>query len=602
MTLSFGQHLIKGYLPPGTRLDRGPLNKRRLRSAFLDMAKNDPTAYVHNMQGLKAVADEVATLEPLSPGLDDITPNYVKQRALFAGAQKRLDAARTYPQKLSVLADAQSRAVNLAMTHPGSLAREVEAGARGSPSQLIKTVVSPVVAMKHDKTVYPYLIHHSFAEGLSPAEAWLANSEARLNAMAANLSVSEPGDLSKIFINNMADQVIASEDCGTTNGIALPSNSPELRDRYLAKPAAGLPHNTLVTAEVGKRLARTRGLVVVRSPSTCELPNGICQRCMGLNEVGQNHDIGINVGVRAGQVLSEPLTQMALDSKHGVKLSTTKGRELRTIERLRQIVEVPASMANMAVVAEEEGKVEKIEKAPQGGHYMHVAGQRYYTPPEAPPLVRPGFHVEAGDALADGIPNPKDVTRLKGIGAGRDYLIQRLDDLYSSSGHDLDRRHLEILAKTHLNYAQIWDPGSIPGLRAGDMVAHSALRGRLREASKERSLKETKGHVLGDDYLHFTAGSPITKSVQDALREAKISKVKTLPPGEAPRLEFVMKPLSRNPLLNPDVLSRMGHRYLKTALLEGVHSGGTARLRGFNPIPALAYGQSFGLPSARGKY
>jgi len=566
------------------------------------MAKNDPTAYVHNMQELKHVADEVATLEPLSPGLDDITPDYMQQRAIMRSAQQRLDAATTYPQQLAALSEAQSRAVNLAMSHKGSMAREVEAGARGSPSQLVKTIVSPVVAMKHDKTIFPYLIRHSYSEGLSPAESWLANSEARINAMAANLSVSEPGDLSKIFINNMADQVISKTDCGTSNGIALPASSPELRDRYLAKPAAGYPAGKLITDDVARKLARGQGLVIVRSPSTCELSQGVCQKCSGLNEIGQPHEIGTNIGVRAGQVLSQPLTQMALDSKHGVKLSTTKGRELRTIERLRQIVEVPSSMANMAIVSEDEGEVGKIDIAPQGGHYLHVAGRRYYTPPEAPPIVRLGQMVEAGDALADGIPSPKDVTRLKGIGAGRDYLIQRLDDLYSSSGHDIDRRHLEVLAKSHLNYAEVHDPGSIPGLRAGDMVAHSALRGSMRAASKERPLADVRGHVLGDDYLHFTAGSPVTKSVQEKLQEAQFTKVRTLPPGDAPRLEFVMKPLSRNPLLNPDVLSRMGHRYLKTALLDGVHSGGTSRLRGYNPIPALAYGASFGLPSPGGEY
>ena len=602
MTHSFGQYLIKDYLPPGTRLDKGPLNKRKLREAFLDQAKNDPSSYVTNMQALKHVADEIATLEPLSPGLDDIEPNYRERSKIMRVASKNLANAKTYTQQLAALSDAQSRAVNLALSHPGSMAREVEAGARGSPSQLVKTIVSPVVAMRADKTVHPFLIQHGYADGLSSAESWIANSEARVNAMAANLSVSEPGDMSKIFINNMADQIISSTDCRTKNGIALPSHSPEIRDRYLARKAGGAPAGTLITPGFAKRLSRLGGIVIARSPSTCELPNGVCQKCMGLNEIGQPHDIGTNVGVRAGQVLTEPLTQMALDSKHGVKLSTRKGRELRSIERLRNLVEVSSSFANQAIVSEDAGNVEKVSVAPQGGHYMQVAGHQYYTPPDAPPIVVPGQPVERGDALADGIPNPKDVTRLKDIGAGRDYLVGKLQDLYSSSGHNIDRRHLELLAKSHLNYAQVNNSGTLPGVHAGDMVAHSALRGQMRAASTKRDLTNVKGHVLGDDYLHYTAGSPISGAMTRDLAAAGINRVRTMKPGEAPDLEFIMKPLSRNPLLNPDVMSRMGHRFLKSALLEGVHSGGTSQLRGFNPIPALAYGETFGLPAPEGRY
>ena len=601
MALSFGQYLIKDHLPPGVKPGRTPLSKKILKEAFVGYAKEHPEDYVRRMQGLKKVADEIVTLNPLSPGLDDITPDYKARDRIFARARTRLDAARTYPQQMAALAMAQSGAIDLAKKHPGSMAQEVMAGARGSPVQLVRTLVSPVVALKPDKTVYPYLIGKSYAEGLTPGESWIANSEARVNAAASNLSVSEPGDLQKIFVNNMSNQVVATEDCGIRNGIALSVDSPEIRDRYV-QASRGLARNTLVTTDVAKRLSKKGGVVIVRSPSTCELPDGICQKCAGLNEVGTQHSIGTNLGVRAGHVLSEPLTQMALDSKHGGKLAARKGREAQTIKRLRSLIEVPESFANRAIVAEEDGRVEDVTPAPQGGHYITAAGHRYYTPPEAPPIVRKGIRVEAGDALADGVPNPKDITRLKGIGAGRDYLIEKLNNLYSSSGHNIDRRHLEILAKSHLNYADVIHPGAVRGLRAGDLVAHAALRGKLRENATERSLASIEGHVLGDDYLHHTAGTRVTPTLVESLKEAGIDRVRTLKPEDAPQLQFVMKPLSRNPLLNPDVLSRLGHRYLKTALLEGVHAGRTSKLKGYHPTPPMIHGARFGMPPVGGMY
>ncbi len=57
-----------------------------------------------------------------------------------------------------------------------------------------------------------------------------------------------------------------------------------------------------------------------------------------------------------------------------------------------------------------------------------------------------------------------------------------------------------------------------------------------------------------------------------------------------PRVEFVMKPFAMNPLLHPDWLGRMAHRYLKGSVLQGVHGGEESDLHGTHPVPGYAFG------------
>jgi hypothetical protein len=62
-----------------------------------------------------------------------------------------------------------------------------------------------------------------------------------------------------------------------------------------------------------------------------------------------------------------------------------------------------------------------------------------------------------------------------------------------------------------------------------------------------------------------------------------------------PRAIPIMRPASRTPLLNPDWMHRLGHRYLKESLLTGIHRGDVSNLHGASPIPAYAAGTEFGM-------
>jgi hypothetical protein len=100
------------------------------------------------------------------------------------------------------------------------------------------------------------------------------------------------------------------------------------------------------------------------------------------------------------------------------------------------------------------------------------------------------------------------------------------------------------------------------------------------------------GAVLGKEYLHLTVGTPITPAIVELLKRHGILQVEVS--TSAPRVEFIMKPMTRNPLLNPDWMARLSHRYLKDSVLKGAHFGDATDWHSTHPVPAYAMGHEFG--------
>ena len=599
---TLGEHLVDAILPAEYR-GRGQLTKAKLHELLVDVAKKHPADYPRIVTDLKRLGDEVATLEGVSVGLDDVGPHYASRDALLAPFAKRFHAAHDADKEQALL-DAQNAMVTYASGHAGAMGDMVRSGGRGNAGQLMKIVGAPLLARDEKDQIVPWLLARSYAEGLKPSDAWVAGNEARINAIKSNISVVEPGDLTKILVNNMGDKLITTPDCGTTNGIVMKASEPSVVDRHMAHALTNpqVTSGTLVTPQLASRIAAANDVVVVRSPMTCLAPDGVCQKCQGLDYTGKPHPLGTNVGMRAAQALSEPLTQFSLNAKHGGRIDRgVSDKQPEGIKGVRQLLEIPESFLHKATLAEQAGEVKRVERAPQGGNYVWVDGTRHYVGPDLQVIATGGQKVEAGDALSDGVPKPDEVVRHKGLGEGRRYLVEALHGVYQRAGSDVDRRHLETLARSVLNHVYIADSGEHDdhGFLKGDTVNYNRLVDALAQDRKRVPLGEALGEVLAANTLHFTAGTRVTQSLHDELARRHVVNVDIAP--HPPRIEPVMKPASRTPLLNPDWMARLAHRYLKESLLAGAHRGDTSDLHGPHPAPAYAAGTEFG-QGAEGRY
>ncbi len=592
MTQTLGQLLVNDIFPEGHRSTES-LGKSSLNKKLTALAKADPHAYIGIVGRLKKLGDELSTLEGVSVGLDDITPDYASRDKIMKPAIAAVKAAKTADAREQIILGVQDKMMAYTREHSGSMTRMALSGARGNIPQLMKTVGSPVAAIDHKGAITPWLISRSYSEGLTPAEYWVTGNEARINTIKSSTSVAEPGDLAKILVNNLYPYVITTDDCGTHNGIALATSDGHIVGRHLAHDLGKHKRNELVTAAVATDLKKSHETVYVRSPMTCEAHDGICRMCQGLDEKEHLHAIGINVGVRAAQALSEPLTQFALNAKHGVRVLKGASRELDGLAGVRQMIEVPQSFFNKATLAEHAGQITKIVSAPHGGHYVHVGNLEHYVSPHLDLRVHLGQTVEAGDVLSDGVPKPDELVAHKGLGVGRQYLVEALHRLYKKQGVDLDKRHLELLAKADLNHVRVIEHADEhPELLRGDIVSYNTYKAAISQNLTSMPIEKALGMVLGKEVLHFTAGTPLTASI---LQTLKLNNVKTVDVSTtAPKVEFLMKPMTRNPLLNPDWMARMSHRYLKDTIMKGAHFGDASDFHGVHPVPAYAHGAEFG--------
>lgn len=596
-TTTLGRLLLNDALP-STHQIKQEVSKKDLNTLMSDLARKDPTRYVTTIAEMKRIGDAVATDTGITVGLDDIEPDYAVRDRVLEPYLAKVKQTADPQKKRALIEEAQRKMIELTKKHPGQMTTMALSGARGSVAQLMRSVTSPVAAEDDRNQTIPWIISKSYAEGLKSPDAWIAMAEARRNAVETYTAVAAPGEVSKLLVGNMSDQLITMPDCGTTNGVPMRADDTQVIDRYLAQSVKGFRANTLVTSQVASQLQQSQ--VIVRSPMTCEAPDGICQRCYGLSTKGQYPQIGANVGMLAAHAMGEPLTQMALNAKHATRTTDSNKAILSGLAGFKQLTEIPQSFFNKATLSNREGTVGTVKAAPQGGNYVWVDDNEHYVPPNLAVHVKPGQHVDAGDALSDGIPKPDEVVRFKGLGAGRKYLVDELQNIYQRNGLDIDKRHLELLAKTDLNYVKMTDQDSPEfGFMRGDIVDYNRFRLAAAKNAQTVAIKDSVGHSLGDTTLHYTAGTTITPTVAQDLTNSGFTKVPVV--MNMPRHEPIMKPISRTPLLHPDWLAKMGHRNLKNTILEGAAFGEPSNIHGTHPIPAFVMGEEFGA-GPKGRY
>lgn len=586
----YGRFLLNQSLPDEHRIT-GPITKKELKERMNVLARTDPARYARSITRLKRQGDRLSTLEGLSIGLDDITPDYKERNRRMAPLRRKFQNATTDAARRQIAGEAQKELLDIVDKHQGSLTLQVKSGARGNPAQYAKMVSGLGYARTPGGKAVPWLIEQSYSEGLSPANHWATTGESMMDVIKTYTAISEPGELSKKLVAGMADAVVTIMDCGTHNGIPARTTSPDAIDRYLARDAGPFKKGTLVTPNNQSQLAKVSSRIMVRSPMTCEAADGVCQKCQGLDEKGNLHSPGINVGVRAAQAMSEPLTQFALNAKHGGRTLESDKSQVHGIAGFRQIIETPRQFVNQATLAAKDGQISRIAKAPQGGHFVHIGETKHYVTPELRVTVEKGDKVAAGDTLSEGIPKPDEVVHHKGINAGRLYMVKTLKNLYKGQGKDLDSRHFELLAKSGLNHVRIMEDPSGAFIK-GDIVGYNALRADLSKRVKLVKLTDAVGETLGKEYTPYSVGMRVTPQMVRDLKSQGVPEVFIAP--RAPSVEFVMKSATNVPKMHPDWMARMAHQGLKATVLQAAQKGEISQLHGTHPVPAYAYGVEFG--------
>lgn len=605
--------MLKAHLPEDMHafIDSTELDKGGNSKLFNLLAEKHPDRYDKIVSELARLGFEVSTRLGSTVKLTDLR-SPIDKKAKFAELEAKLEELRKteknpkkYESKANDLyqafvKDVTKQLVDVGVANNQTLAKIIKSGSRGSPVQYMQTVFAPVLVQ--DNTGRPLIefpLKKSFADGLNLPEYLAATFGSRQGEVAKKLAVADAGYFSKQMSRATMTLRIEEHDCGTNNGVEAHTDNREVVGTFLAHPISGYNKNNEVTAKMLNDL-HNKGvsIIVVRSPITCQSSrrhhhNAICQLCAGKREKGLPQ-IGDFIGITSSSTLGEPLAQGQLSLKH-TSGSATGPNLASGFDLVKQLATIPQAFKDKAAVAEHDGTVHEIRAAPQGGHYIHINQDEYYVPTGFGLKVKVGDAVEAGDVLSEGIINPADIVRLKGIGEGRKYFSHAMKKAFDESGMGgINHRNFDVLAKGMIDHVRITNNDGLGDHLPGEVVSYQSIEKEYQpkaEAAKVR-IDQAYNKYLEQPVLHFTIGTRITKKIIEKLRARGIDQilVTSHPPDFVPE----MQRLDAIPEHEPDWMHQLYTANLERKILHAVNTAAFSDLKGASPVPGLAYGVGFG--------
>lgn len=261
---------------------------------------------------------------------------------------------------------------------------------------------------------------------------------------------------------------------------------------------------------------------------------------------------------------------------------------------VENITKMPQAFPRKAALAPTDGVVTGVDAAPHGGIFITVGDERVHVPHGFGLRVKVGDTVEAGDVMSDGIPDPREVVRHKGLGEGRRYFVHKLTDAFRGGGYEVNRRNVELLGRAMLDHVRVTDPDGIGDLLPDEIVPYStmAFSYKPRDGGMKGAPTAARGMYLEQPALHYTIGTRVTKSVAENLDKYGVKSVSAH--KDPPLFEAQAVGLRELPGMETDWMAQLSSSYLKSNLLDNAAHNATSDIHGTHPIPGIAKGTEFG--------
>ncbi len=601
--------MINSVLPPELRDENRLFDKKSLDALLAEVARRYPDRYAEVVQHISNAGRNAAYRQGETLTLHDMFP-VIDKEAMLAKMDEELAAVEAsdlndhqkQDKKFGIWSkfatSLEKATTQAALTSGNNLGGSVISGARGSPFQLKAMLTTPALYLDYKDQPIPLFVRNGFNEGLRPFEYLASTFGVRKGVISTKNATAASGDLAKQLVQASAPIIVTEEDCGSTNGIDFDPDDPDIEGRVLAKSYGGsLKAGTVIDREARREIQRTiKGRVIARSPMTCQARRGICAHCLGTLPNGHFAPKGYAAGITAAQAISEPLTQGALNTKHGGGGFTGEKKTFSGFDIIDQLVQSPETFPFRASVANEDGVVGKIEDAPQGGKIIHVNGKEHYALPGFDVLVKSGDSVEAGDQLSEGVVDVYDVLRTRGLGEARRYYVDRLKQAFEESGAGRpSKSNLETVARATLDHVTIDDPDGLGDFLPDDIASYNRLVTTYSppKDTKLSKVEQSIGKYLQAPVLHYTIGTKLTPRMGQRLRDAGISSVPITDkaPGFTPTM-FRLRTASQS---GDDWLAKMHTSYLTSNLAHDAARGEDTDIRkNVHFAPRLMVGEGFG--------
>ena len=137
-------------------------------------------------------------------------------------------------------------------------------------------------------------------------------------------------------------------------------------------------------------------------------------------------------------------------------------------------------------------------------------------------VVFEGEHVEKGEVIVEGEPNPHDILRLKGVEELARYIVNEVQDVYRLQGVKINDKHIEVIVRQMLRKVEIASPGDTKFLK-GEQVDRARVEEENERIEADGKLPATVDPLL----LGITKASLATESFVSAASFQETTRVLT---------------------------------------------------------------------------
>lgn len=573
---TLGRALFNETLPGDYPFVNYEVGKKALGAIVNDLAERYTKVEVAaSLDALKDAGFHWATRSGVTVSIDDVvTPadkaqilaGYEAQaakvqqhfdRGLVTDDERRQELIEIWTQASDEVA--KSMEANFDRSNP--IYMMVDSGASGNMMQIRQVAAMRGLVANPKGDIIPRPIKSNFREGLSVLEYFISTHGARKGLADTALRTADSGYLTRRLVDVSQDVIIREDDCGTERG--LPKRIGErgedgvVRKHENAETAAYArtsavevthPETGEVLAQAGEDLGDIRigelvesGIeeVKVRSVLTCEAKTGTCAKCYGRSlATGKLVDIGEAVGIIAAQSIGEPGTQLTMRTFHtgGVASADdiTQGlpRVVELFEARSPKGRSPISEAAGRVTIEDSDRSRKVLVTPDDGSDV----LEYPVSKRARLLVADGDHIEVGQQITVGTPDPQDVLRILGVRKAQEHLVDEVQAVYRSQGVSIHDKHIEIIVRQMLRRVTVIESGDthlLPSDLVDRVIFEQENRRVVSEGGKPASGRPvlmgiTKASLATESWLSAASFQETTRVLTDAAIHARSDSLRGL--------------------------------------------------------------------------
>ncbi|HWJ82400.1 MAG TPA: DNA-directed RNA polymerase subunit beta', partial [Nocardioides sp.] len=520
-------------------------------AASLDALKDNGFHWA-TRSGVTVSIDDVITPDnkpEILAGFEDKAAKIQKQfeRGLVTDEERRQELIEIWTEAGAEVGKAMRAAFEAQPANP--IYMQVYSGASGNFNQIGQVGAMRGLVANPKGEIIPRPIKANFREGLSVLEYFISTHGARKGLADTALRTADSGYLTRRLVDVSQDVIIREDDCGTERGLpkvigdrledgTVVKHENAETAAYARTAATEITHPATgeVLAAAGDDLGDVKiaelieaGIesVSVRSVLTCEARTGTCAKCYGRSlATGKLVDIGEAVGIIAAQSIGEPGTQLTMRTFHtgGVASADdiTQGlpRVVELFEARTPKGVSPISEAAGRVEIEETDKARKVLVTPDDGSEV----KEYVVSRRSRLLVEDGQHIEVGQMLTQGTPDPKEVLRILGVRRTQQHLVDEVQEVYRSQGVSIHDKHIEIIVRQMLRRITVLESGDT-NLLPSDLVDRVKFEEENRrvvsEGGKPASGRPelmgiTKASLATESWLSAASFQETTRVLTDA--------------------------------------------------------------------------------------